>query len=562
MRRLIWILFLGIVTFIATAQTANIKPESLLDISKRNQPAGGVYTGVPFVKIEPTVGAQPAEAKSGWMDEEKKRLFGTTQITQDKFFQPNVVAAPAIQPSSDDTLPEISYKTPFGNETSAIYTTHTTDFISMIQILDNQSIAVEEIIQFIQTEEKPFSRVLPANKGNKFNPDSFQLLHVEKNGQPFDLNVQINADEILLSHEMPLPAGIHQFRIKYIIRSGIGIQDGNGILDYNITGYKWPMPVNRFWIYVSFPSKTTVFEKDIAFGANDIVILNSYTHKEDSNGNSLFVLKNPLPAFAGVKVYEKFKSTIFTDSALDRFINKYINIMIVLLIIGTVFVYLGVSALYLRFKKPETDTFKFIQSFSPETLAYAKNGTLHTSFLKELNAYQEWCSQNKKKQKKKSVQKIILYRLALSRWWHWGARQIIELAFYTRISGKYWLTTLCMIVGIAYLSTRQNIHLTFIQYFVTLIISGIMIIIFFRKWGKQELLKEIGLFRSKLTQARDFYGLNEQGVINLFTRHYPRMLAIGAAGQWVDLTATHAPAIKNLPFIPQQIKGEKDEKTN
>ncbi len=562
MRRLIGILFICLIGFQALAQVSTIKPESLFDTTRQNYQSSGLYRGTPFVKFGATVGAPVPEAKSGWMDEEKKRLFGTTQITQDKFFQSNAKMPAAFKPSAADLLTEITFKTPFGKETNAVFVPHTTDFISMIQVLDEKSIAVEEIIQYIQTENQPFERVLSLPKDEKLTSDSFQLIRAIKDGKPFDLNVQITDNEIILSNDTVLPAGIYQFQIKYIIQSGIDIQNGNGLLNYNITGYKWPLPINRFIVYVSFPAKTTIFNNNLAFGANDVVISNSYTYNEDSHGNSFFQLKNPLPSYAAVKLYQTFRSTIYTDSAFDLFFNKHINLIIVLLIISAVMVYLFVSIIYLRFKKPESDTLKFIQSLRPETLAFATTGTLSQQFLKGLNDYVKWVKQGKKSRKRRPIKDTKLYRLSQSRFWGWGVRQMVCFCLYLRLAGKYWLTVICMICGIIYLASQQNIHLTFMEYFFTFILSGIMVIVFFQKWGKQDLLKEINLYRNKLTQSYDFYGLTSQSVTNLFTRHHPRMLAINADNEWIKKTITYSSEINNLPFISKNMNGAKHEKTN
>ncbi len=560
MHRLILILIFCLLTFQVAAQNASIKPESLLDLSRRNQPSSGVFTGTPFVKIEPTVGAPIPEAKSGWMDEEKKRLFGTTQITQDKFFQPKITTPTAFQPRAEDLLNEITYKTPFGKETSALFVPHTTDFISMIQVLDEKSISIDEIIQFIQTEKQAFSRVLAVPKNKKFTADSFRLIRALKDGKPFDLTVHITNDEITLSNPTELPAGIHQFHIKYIIQSGIDIQNGNGTLSYNVTGNKWPFEINRFLIYISFPSKTTVFSNNVAYGNNEVVIANSYKYKEDGNGNAIYQLNNPLPAFAPLTVYETFKSTLYGDSAFDIFFNKHIHQFIILLITVTVFIYLAVSAVYLRFKKPEKDNLKLIQSLSPITLAYAKKGRLSQTFLKTLNAYTLWAKQQKRPKSSKQYKNTRLYRLSQTCLWHWGIRQIICFALYLRLSGKYWLTVACMIFGIMYLADRQNIYLTFTEYFVTFILSGIMVILFFRKWGKRDVLQEIDIYHTKLIKSYDFYGLTAESVMHLFTRHFTRMAAIGSATEWRKKASTYSAKINDLPFISQN--GERHEKTN
>ncbi len=558
MRRLIFILIVCFMGISSVAQT-NIMPESLLDISKRNQPSSGVYTGKPFVKIEPTVGSKPVEAASGWMDEEKKRLFGTTQITKDSMFQRPTTPPPAYKKSATELLEEIKYKTPLGKEETVMYVPHTTDFITLIKIVNEEMLVVEEIIQYIQPENKPFSRVLSANPSQPFQPDSFTLAHAEKDGKPFDLKVDITSDKIRMTNETVLPAGVHTFYFKYIIQSGIQIENGQGTLNYNITGYDWPLPVNRFMTIVSFPSKTTIFDKDILFGSNNIAINNSFKSNQDSNGNTTFQLNNPLPAYGAVKLYMSFKSTIFTDSPFEVFFNKNIGWFVVLLTISTIFMYLIISAIYLRFKKPEANTVKFIQSFSPEALAYLVQGKLSIEFINAVNRYVKWAKREKHKKTNKPYhfKGTKLFRLSRLRLWKYGIKQTVCLLLYFRLSFKYWFTAVLMIAGIIYSADRQNIHLTFIEYFVTFILSGGMIYVFFRKRGQKDLLKEVNLYRNKMTESYDFFGLSEQAVSNVFTRHYLRLLAIKSVEEWIQKVKAAYPEICELPFLETHIKGEK-----
>lgn len=531
-KKLLLLFILGL-SLTAVAQVPLQKAENLLDISKREQPSSGLYTGTPFVKIERTVGAPAPEQKSGWMDEEKKRLFGTTQITNSNLIRSSIAPAPTPKPIS--TIQEIQYKTPTGIETNAVNIPHTTDFITLIQVIDEKTLSVEEIIQTIQPQNSLFERILPANNNQSFTTDSFELIRAENNGKPFEVNVQIESQQIRIFHEGYLPAGVQSFYLKYIIHSGIAIEKGQGILDYQITGSTWPLPINRFTTLVSFPAKTTVFDKNIFFGSNEVVIRNAFSEQTDSNGNTIYQMNNPLPAFAPVKVYETFRSPFLTDNRFERFFNQHIRWFVVLLTILSVISYLGLSILWLKFKKPEKDPIQYIQSFSPATLSYLRYGRITDNYLNQSNRFLK----NKSK----------LHHFSKTKIWKYGGKQIIQAALYFRLSGKYWLTVALMIAGMIYLTNAQKIYLTFVQYSVILVVSGITIIFFFQFWGKTDLFKEVRRYRQKLLQDQTFCGFKGQSAINLFTRHYPRLLAIGSGHDWVNLAIKTCPQISELPFL-------------
>lgn len=516
--------------------------ENLLDISKRNQPAFGIYKGIPFVKIERTVGSQPEEQKSGWMDEEKKRLFGTTQITKTNLIQSTAIATPAPKPMP--SVAEITYQTPTGATASALNVPHTTDFISIIQVIDNQTLSVEEFIQTINPKGSLFARTIPANENQSFSQNSFELLRAENNGKPFLLDVQINPREIRLSYPNYLSAGVQSFYLKYIIKSGIFVnQKGQGVLDYPVTGYDWPLPINRFHVLVSFPSETRVFQKNIFFGKNEMSVQNSFTEQTDSNGNTLFTMNNPLPAFASVKIYETFDNEFLNHNQFEQFLTRHIGWFIAILTICAVFIYLCLSAFIVKRKKNEKAIMKVMQSYSPNTLCYLKYGKLTERYLTKYNLFLK----NKSK----------CYRLYQTKKWKYGIKQIYNGIMYFKLSGKYWLTVLLMIGGMIYLSYGQKIYLTLPQYGVILGVSGILTFFFFQYRGRTALLNETGQYCRNLLQEKTFYGLNEQSAMNLFLQHYPRFLALGQDDSWLKLTEKSCPAVKELPFLNQSTGGKK-----
>ena len=104
----------------ATASVAQeIAPENLLNIEQYQKNLGKPYQGGTFVHID---------------------------LPQQETTEPAFIPIPLIPTG---TYP---IKTPFGHKTQAAFVPHTTDFTSIIHILNNTDVMMQQTIQFVNTK--------------------------------------------------------------------------------------------------------------------------------------------------------------------------------------------------------------------------------------------------------------------------------------------------------------------------------------------------------------------------------------------------------------------------
>ena len=489
---------------------------NLLDIARRSSVTGAVYNGTPFVYIAPT-GASGAEPLSGWMDEEKKRLFGTTQITKSELL-PNGNVRIESQPVSDTpVLKEIAYKTPFGAEEKDIYVPHITDFIVQVQVLSPDSLLIDEDISFIDTENKIFQRTILLTKSAE--KADFQLLKATLDGKPFTPTITSAENEITIASHSFLPAGFHNVSLKYVLKDGITVQPDKGFIHYNITGVRWDMPIARLSAHIEFLNKTTVWEKDMLFGTNYVSVLNAAKTYSDKKGNTAFVLNNPLPAFANAAVFMSFNPSFFQTQTLSEWADKNPEQATVFIALLFVLIYLGCNTLFLRFEKPEKNTRHYIYRFAPLTLHRLQRVFPDKTTLTQLKTFY----QTHRQEMPLECRNLRLMGLI---------PLICSLCRYFRLSVQYWLTAFCLIAGVIYFAQKQNIYLTFFHYALILVLTGVMIILFFHYAGRKKMLKETRCFQNQLLDSNLFYGLKNQASSALYLKNYPYAVALRFQQKW------------------------------
>lgn len=515
MKRL-FLLILLVFCFSESVFAQRIDDGNLLNLARRSNATSAIYNGTPFVYIAPT-GSSETDAPSGWMDEEKKRLFGTTQITKSELL-PNGTVLVNNQPvANTPVLKEIAYKTPFGTEEQDIYVQHTTDFIVQIQVLSPDSLLIDEDISFIDTENRIFQRsVLLTKSAEKAD---FQLLKATLDGKPFTPVITLSQHEITIASDSFLPAGFHKVSLKYVLKDGITVQPNKGFIHYNVTGIQWPMPISRLSVHIDFLNKTTVWEKDMLFGTNYVSILNAAKTYSDKKGNTAFVLNNPLPAFANAAVFLSFNPSFFQTQTLSEWADKNPERATVLIALLFVLIYLGCNTLFLHFEKPEKNTRHYIYRFAPLTLHRLKTVFPDKITLMQLKTFYQT---HRQKMPLECRDLRFMGLLPL----------ICSLYRYFRLSAQYWLTAFCLIAGVIYFARKQNIYLTFFHYALILVLTGVMIILFFHYAGRKKMLKETKRFQNQLLDSNLFYGLKNQAASALYLKNYPYAVALRFQQKW------------------------------
>ena len=272
----------GIVAFLfmltglgAIAQT--ISPETLLDIN--NKQIVGTETSVTYRGGIPAVLIEPTETPTA----------DTEEVTP-------------IPPP-----PPIPIHTPFGHERTAAFTDHTPDFVFLIQILDGDTIRVEEKIQLVNTQPTAFfQRVLPqtlSTNGNTVRNTKIELLNVTADNRPMSINVRDVGTALILTGNKPLSVGIHNVTISYLVHGAIYQNRSVADITLGLTGPAWPLLTERFSVVVLFPRKTEAYQKELLFGSNQVQIPEHFSVQVDENGNSVYQTTHILPAFSDVRLH-------------------------------------------------------------------------------------------------------------------------------------------------------------------------------------------------------------------------------------------------------------------
>ena len=277
---------LNIVLFVFISLTAHAQmesPETLLDINNPDlvkTESTTTFTGIPAILIEPS---------------QKKQ-------------------APQINPADlvpllklSQTPKEIEIKTLFGHDRTAPYLDHTTDFVILLQILDNQTLQVEEQIQFINTQkDKKFQRIFSkeiSDKNGKKIALEIEPVSVYRDNNAIKPEITESTDNLTLTYPKTLPTGPNRFTIRYLIKGAIYQDRSLAEITLPLSGTNWPLVTERFSVVVSPFQKSNFYTNELTFGTNNQQIADYFTVKTDIKGNTVYQLTRPLPAYADVRLH-------------------------------------------------------------------------------------------------------------------------------------------------------------------------------------------------------------------------------------------------------------------
>ncbi len=489
------------------AQTADL--ENLLDIHRRNEPQPTIYNGQPFVHIdEPVPEPVPTEP------------------------QPE----PTLSPYQ---LPEYKIKTPFGQHTTAAFVDHTTDFSTIVQIIDQDTVLMEERIQFVTTKPTTFKRELPLLLSNIKNtkPLTITLMNAQKNGKPILLNTTQTADKFIMTDNTPLQTGVHSYVLRYTVQGNLYQKDGSTRLTVSLTGTDWPYPVERFSTLVLFPGKTSVFEKSLLFGTNNVAIKDSFDAQTDAKGNTSFRLTRPLPEYADVKIILFFDGSILPSSMDAAFSQRFPTWFVFSLILGAQIIYIVLSALFFKVKKNETKPLKFLTSWPLTVLRRATGHSISTDWLEMQTGYA--------KQTKRFQRGTRLIQFCYN---HVFLRPLIAMGAIVFVAFKYSVTQFILIGALGIFAAQNDIHLTLGQYGL-LIIAALALTVLIVRWGAFPHLRRNIHAAEKMLLKPDFgFGLSKQATKTLFLQYYPYLLAIGKEDVWHQNQKKYNPDIAKMTF--------------
>ena len=277
---------------------------------------------------------------------------------------------PKIQVNKAEQLPppdlrknalDIPIKTLFGHDRTAAFIDHTTDFLIIAQVLDRKTIQVTEQIQFITTTDgEKFTRFLP-NKVYGLNGKETllkrEILSLKRDHTtiPFEISTTLNGTEIVF--EKPLPKGVHQMTLEYLIFNPFTVNQSLAELVLPITGPNWKQMTERMTILVMMPKKSRFYEKELLFGSNNQKIPENTKISVDEKGVLTFQNTHPLPAYADVRMHLILDAQYLTNASTEENLNLSI-IVIFALILGIYTILSIITARLKKWKKPLAESKK------------------------------------------------------------------------------------------------------------------------------------------------------------------------------------------------------------
>ena len=324
MKRLILtlLLFFGL-----TVQAQITAPETLLDINNPDLTQTSTtktFTGTPAILIEPPQRKQEPQINPA-------DLVPLLELSQQ--------------------AREIPIKTLFGHDRTAPYIDHTTDFVVLLQVLDNNSVQIEEQIQFINTKtNQKFKRILSKKitdkNGKEINLD-IEPVAFYRDNLLVSPAIQNNENNLTVEYPKTLPTGINRFTIRYLVKGAIFQNKSLAEITLPLSGINWPLITERFSVVLMLPQKSDFYVNELLFGANNQEIPKQFTVQSDIKGNAVYQLTRPLPAFADVRLH-----TVFDAKNLPQSEKTLSNSTLSLLTyFGILAFYAGLSIAVCRFHK-------------------------------------------------------------------------------------------------------------------------------------------------------------------------------------------------------------------
>ncbi len=471
-------LFLG---FSVGAQ--NHTPDDLLNLTTYQQNRNTPYSGGTFVYIDIPKNQKPPET-----------------------FVPTPLQLSGTYPIN----------TPFGQKTEASFVPHTPDFNTIIQILGNGDIIMEQTIQFVNTKKTAyFSRSFSKQDNLEF----FMLKAFRENSPVTNMKITETPSVWTVTDNTQLPSGIYTYTISYLIKGALQHQEDKMRLRLSLTGPDWALPVERFSAVILFPNKTTATHA-LTFGANDISLSEAFTSQTDKKGNIFYHLTHPLPAYADVKVNLLFDTDVLSAPSfwekLQEHFNHFIFVLCGMILTG----YALVTFLYLKYHTANKLPLKELMYYSPISLRYVSNRPLSQEFIETLRSYT-----------KKTKRKILL----LSYYDRWSLGSMTKIGIFLNVMRKYLLTMSVIIALTIFQSANTGFPLTIGQISSLIAFMILLNIGLFKIGEKNYINNRMSTLIQNLFQTNIGFGASKASLKALFFRFYPYTLVMDKQNEWVQL---------------------------
>lgn len=284
-------IFLGLLlcmgSVFAQDKTADMFREDNPNLINLNE--ASAYTGSPMVYIQ---GVKAPEKANNDMEELQLKLFGTKQVREAT--KNNLKLSDTTFETPENQVQNYTFETPFHQKIQSAFIPHISNFMTIIQILNQDQIAISENIVLVNTkEDEHWTRTINLPPHAKAQTVSYL-----QNDKLYPVSLDPQTDSFAFTSPEPLQMGPNHLVLKYNIEYPFqGDQFRLQLLDQESN---WP--IEQFKTLLLFPTPTKITSSKLLFGTNNLEIPNIYTQQIDAKSNINITINRVVPPRAEINL--------------------------------------------------------------------------------------------------------------------------------------------------------------------------------------------------------------------------------------------------------------------
>ncbi len=289
------------------------------------------YTGSPLVFIE---GISDQPRPKNWKDELKIKLFGSMELPKAEVQHP----LPPLE--QNNVQNSVKVKPLFGDEKEVAFVPHTSDWNFIIQVMDDESILVQENIQLIKTANV----TTPIRDWTK---QDLELLEVKINGQEIPLKLTEEANTLRLKFP-DLETGVHRIHLTYLIKKAGVFSKKTANLSVPLIDMGWNLNTDSLNGIILFPVKIKEAKMTFLLGKNKQEIKGAFDVASDASGAVFFKATHLMPAHSALLLNIDLQYDSFLKKGLWNKLTESTSFMIFIISLMVCFLYLILNIIEIK----------------------------------------------------------------------------------------------------------------------------------------------------------------------------------------------------------------------
>ena len=233
----------------------------------------------------------------------------------------------------------------FGHEKEVAFIPHTVDWNFIIQILNDDEIAVKEEILFIKTNE---ITVLIRD----WPKQDFYLTESRINGQNLALK-PIKEKEKLVLKLPDLETGLHKLNLSYTIKNAGIFSQKSAKIVLPLMGSGWDLPTDSLKGVILFPNQVKNSTLSFLFGKNKLEIKEAFQIQSDKNGNLFFRSAHLIPASSPMQLNLHLQFDSFVKRGIWDKLAESTSFLIFIISLGIICLYLLLNLIEIKISSEE-----------------------------------------------------------------------------------------------------------------------------------------------------------------------------------------------------------------